>query len=340
MTAPTVLDELELLVVLDNQTDILSSVPAAVPRSSEVVHLLRDTPEEIAGGHVVFDKLCYACHGLSVLLTGRSGSRRHKVLFDTGPDGNLWLDNAAKLGVVLADIELVFLSHWHFDHSGGLPVVVGAIVEARAAAGRPAPILDLHPAWPRQRGITLSSGQTMLFAPEPTIDELGRSGADLRLHADAHALGDGMFYASGFIARVTSYETGLEGHVSIDATGVVLADPVIADERFLAAQVRGRGVSVLSACSHAGIVNACLGAMDAFPGMPVDLVLGGYHLAGAAMERRIKSTAEDLFRRVKPRILAPAHCTGWRAMAALAGARFAGYAPSSVGACYHLLEES
>ncbi len=83
MTAPTVLDELGLLVVLDNQTDILSSVPAAVPRSSEVVHLLRDTPEEIAGRHVVFDKLCYACHGLSVLLTGRSGSRRHKVLFDT-----------------------------------------------------------------------------------------------------------------------------------------------------------------------------------------------------------------------------------------------------------------
>lgn len=97
---------------------------------------------------------------------------------------------------------------------------------------------------------------------------------------------------------------------------------------------------MLSACSHAGIVNACLGAMDAFPGMPVDLVLGGYHLAGAAMERRIESTAEDLFRRVKPRILAPAHCTGWRAMAALAGAGFAGYAPSSVGACYHLLEES
>ena len=26
-----------------------------------------------------------------------------------------------------------------------------------------------------------------------------------------------MFCASGFIARATSYETGLEGHVSIDA---------------------------------------------------------------------------------------------------------------------------
>jgi 7,8-dihydropterin-6-yl-methyl-4-(beta-D-ribofuranosyl)aminobenzene 5'-phosphate synthase len=98
----------------------------------------------------------------------------------------------------------------------------------------------------------------MLFPPEPTLDELGQSGVDLRLHADAHAAGDGMFYASGFIARATSYETGLEGHVSIDATGAVLPDPLIADERFLAAHVQGRGVSVVSACSHAGIVNACL----------------------------------------------------------------------------------
>src|SRR5262245_27987471 len=340
MTTPAVLDELRLLVIIDNQSDILSSVPATIPRSSEVIHLLRHTPEEVAGGHVVFDKLCYACHGLSVLLTGRSGSCHHTVLFDTGPDGNLWLDNAAKLGVALADIELVFLSHWHFDHSGGLPAVVGAIVEARSAAGRPAPILDLHPAWPCQRGIRLSSGKTMLFPPEPTIDELGQSGADLRLHADVHTPGDGMFYASGLITHATTYETGLEGHVSIDATGTVLADPVIADERFLAAHVRGRGVSVLSACSHAGIVNTCLGAMDAFPGLPVDLVLGGYHLAGAAMERRIDNTADDLFRRVNPRIVAPGHCTGWRAMAKLAGAGFAGYAPSSVGARYRLQEES
>jgi 7,8-dihydropterin-6-yl-methyl-4-(beta-D-ribofuranosyl)aminobenzene 5'-phosphate synthase len=339
MTTPTLLDELGLLVVVDNETDILSSVPAAIPRSSEVVHLLEHTPQDTAGGHVVFDKLCYACHGLSVLLTGRSGSFRHTILFDVGPDGHLWLDNAAKLGVVLADIDVVFLSHWHFDHSGGLPVVLGALVEARSAAGRPPPILDLHPAWPCQRGIILSSGEMMLFPPEPTIDELGQSGVDLRLSADAHALGDGMFYASGFIARATSYETGLDGHVSIDATGAVRADPLIADERFLAAHVRGRGVSVVSACSHAGIVNTCLAARAALPGR-VDLVLGGYHLAGIAMERRIASTVDDLLRCLNPRIVAPGHCTGWRARAALAAVGFDGYAPSSVGAYYHLQQES
>jgi 7,8-dihydropterin-6-yl-methyl-4-(beta-D-ribofuranosyl)aminobenzene 5'-phosphate synthase len=114
-------------------------------------------------------------------------------------------------------------------------------------------------------------------------------------------------------------------------------DPLILDERFLAAHVRGRGVSVLSACSHAGIVNACLGAQALFPDEPIDTVLGGYHLAGGLMEPRIPETIRDLRERIAPRIVAPGHCTGWRAKAALADA-FAPrhYGPSVVGSRYHL----
>jgi 7,8-dihydropterin-6-yl-methyl-4-(beta-D-ribofuranosyl)aminobenzene 5'-phosphate synthase len=109
------------------------------------------------------------------------------------------------------------------------------------------------------------------------------------------------------------------------------------DERFVAAQVRGGGITVLSACSHAGVVNACLAARDHYPDTPVDLVLGGFHLAGAAMEQRIAATLNDLEKLVRPNIVAPGHCTGWRAKAALAD-RFAPgrYAPSVVGARYVL----
>ena len=112
------------------------------------------------------------------------------------------------------------------------------------------------------------------------------------------------------------------------------------DERFLAAEVRGRGVTVLSACSHAGIVNACLGVKDRFPGAPIDVVLGGYHLAGGAMEPRIGPTVDDLDSLIAPRVVAPGHCTGWRAKAALAN-RFAPgrYGPSVVGTTYALHAE-
>jgi 7,8-dihydropterin-6-yl-methyl-4-(beta-D-ribofuranosyl)aminobenzene 5'-phosphate synthase len=176
----------------------------------------------------------------------------------------------------------------------------------------------------------------VMLPAEPTLDALRQAGGAVELHDEPHLLADGCFLASGPISRRTSYEAGLDGHHTFRGADVV-ADPLIMDERFLAAEVRGRGVTVLSACSHAGIVNACLAARDHYPDAPVDLVLGGYHLAGASMEQRIAATVDDLAKRIEPRLVAPAHCTGWRAKAALA-TRFApgGYAPSAVGTRYVL----
>ncbi len=335
------LDELRLLVVVDNETDTLSSVADGVPQLPEAAHHLARLPvSRTHNGHpgkVVFDRLCCAGHGYSVLVTGRRAGEERTMLFDVGPYADLWLANAARLGLDLAAIEVVFLSHWHADHSGGLPEVVAAIAAARRTAGVRAPLLvDLHPDRPDQRGILLPSGTMILLQPEPTLAALEAAGGRVATHAEAHALCDGFFFGSGQIDRVTEYEKGLVGHHSFRGdTGV--EDPLILDERFVAACVRGRGVSVLSACSHAGVVNAAIGAQQQFPGVPIDVVLGGYHLSGKAMEERIEATVRDLRERVRPRVVAPGHCTGWRATAALAQA-FAPerYGPSVVGATYTL----
>jgi len=338
------LDELRLLVVVDNETDTLSSVADGIPQLPEAAHHLARLPvSRTHHGHpgkVVFDRLCCAGHGYSVLVTGRRASEEHTMLFDVGPYADLWLANAARLGLDLAAIELVFLSHWHADHSGALPEVVAAIAAARRTAGVRAPLLvDLHPDRPDQRGILLPSGTMILLQPEPTLAALEAAGGHLAMNAEAHALCDGFFFGSGQIDRVTEYEKGLVGHLSFRGdTGV--EDPLILDERFVAAAVRGRGVSVLSACSHAGVVNAALGAQRQFPGVPIDVVLGGFHLSGKAMEARIDATVRDLRERVRPRVVAPGHCTGWRAKAALAQA-FAPerYGPSVVGSTYTLRAE-
>ena len=133
------LDELTLTVVVDNETDTLSSVDVGVPQLPEVAsHLARRPPVRQHAGHdcvTVFDHLCVACHGLSVLVTGRIGDQRQTMLFDVGPYGDVWVDNADRLGVDLAAIDTIFLSHWHWDHSGGLPVAIEAIATARRGAG-------------------------------------------------------------------------------------------------------------------------------------------------------------------------------------------------------------
>src|SRR5262249_39601744 len=275
-------------------------------------HAARTPPSRTYHGHeckVVFDQMCCACHGFSLLVTGRRGEDRHSMLFDVGPYADIWLDNARRLGVDLSTIEHVFLSHWHFDHSGGFPQVVAAIARARTAAGLARPIVDLHPDRPDQRGILSPSGAMLLLPQEPTFDDIAQAGGEIVKRGDPHAICGGFFFGSGAIDRVTAYETGLAGHHSFRG-GDGEPDPLIMDERFVAACVPGRGVTVLSACSHAGIVNACLGAKKHFSHTPIDVVIGGYHLSCKAMETRIMPTGGDLQTRIHPPLAGPCHRTG------------------------------
>jgi 7,8-dihydropterin-6-yl-methyl-4-(beta-D-ribofuranosyl)aminobenzene 5'-phosphate synthase len=332
------LDDLTVQVVIDNTSDPLSSGPVGIPQQPELAALLAggSGAERLLGrdAMVVFDRFCIACHGFSALVTGRAGRRQSSVLFDVGPYGDIWLANAKRLSLDLADIEAVVLSHWHWDHSGAMIAVVGAIADARRKGGREPVVVDVHPDRPDQRGFLTPAGVFAMFPPEPLLDDVARVGAEVVSRADVHRVAD-LFLVSGDIPRTTGYETGFPGHHSW-RNGQATPDPECHDERFLAAHVRGRGVTVLSACSHAGVVNASLEARR-LVGQPVDLVLGGYHLAGAGVEPRIEPTVRELVQRVQPRIIAPAHCTGWRALSALAAAAgIAGYAPSAVGARYLL----
>ena len=43
-----------------------------------------------------------------------------KILFDTGANGSILIDNMKKLDIDPAKIEEVFISHTHWDHTGGL----------------------------------------------------------------------------------------------------------------------------------------------------------------------------------------------------------------------------
>lgn len=49
-----------------------------------------------------------------------------RILFDTGSDGTLLLENMAKLQIDPASIEVVILSHAHGDHAGGLVGLLSA----------------------------------------------------------------------------------------------------------------------------------------------------------------------------------------------------------------------
>ncbi len=58
--------------------------------------------------------------GFSCLVRGLEKS----ILFDTGGKGNILLGNMEKLKISPMDIDLVFLSHYHRDHTGGLSTLL------------------------------------------------------------------------------------------------------------------------------------------------------------------------------------------------------------------------
>jgi 7,8-dihydropterin-6-yl-methyl-4-(beta-D-ribofuranosyl)aminobenzene 5'-phosphate synthase len=109
-------------------------------------------------------------------------------------------------------------------------------------------------------------------------------------------------------------------------------DPLIMDERFVAVAVKGKGLLVFTACSHAGVINVLKQARSCFPALPLYGVLGGFHLSGTN-ERVIPDTVEAL-REFDLSVIAAAHCTGWRATGALANAFGDAVVPSAVGKLY------
>lgn len=54
-------------------------------------------------------------HGLSIYIE----TAEHRILFDTGA-GSAFQRNAEKLGIDLATVDLLVISHGHYDHGGGL----------------------------------------------------------------------------------------------------------------------------------------------------------------------------------------------------------------------------
>jgi len=317
-------DRLEILILVDNATDTLSSTPAFVETESARMNR--------RGLRTMASKcLCCAAHGLSCLVTAHRGGKSRTVLFDTGPEEYAFERNVTRLGADLGAVDGIVLSHGHWDHAGAMLLALGMI---RGRNGGKAVPFYGHPGMFRSRGVKLPNGTVRPMEDVPSVADLTTFGADVVLATQPQALLDGMFYVSGEIPRVTPYERGYPGQVRLADDGKTWEpDEMLVDERFLAVNVADKGLVVFSACSHAGIVNVLTHARDSFPAVPLHAAMGGLHLSGTN-EAIIPQTVEGL-RGFGLKTLAAGHCTGWRAMTALANA-FGDtvLAPTAVGKTY------
>ena len=280
-------DKLEVTELIDNYSDVL---------------LLQDT-DMVKRPRTLPPNAPLAEHGLSCLLKVHKGAEEHVVLMDAGVSSTCFFHNARVLDVDLSQVEAVVLSHGHFDH-------FGALVEFLNKATKGIPVV-LHPDAFLQRHLNIPiTGRRVDF---PRLDEVAlmKKGAVLNKVKEASTLASDLILISGEVRRVTDFEKGFPwAEAKINDTWVV--DP-FHDDQGVAVKVKGRGLVVISGCSHAGIINTVKHVQAVAQTSKVHAVLGGFHLTGQIFEPIIGPTIEGM-KKIGPDFVMPMHCTGWQAI--------------------------
>jgi 7,8-dihydropterin-6-yl-methyl-4-(beta-D-ribofuranosyl)aminobenzene 5'-phosphate synthase len=244
-------------------------------------------------------------HGFSALIRTTTGSSTRTMLFDFGfsPIGAAY--NAKTLGVPMEEVEVMALSHGHSDHTGG-------IAELTRMIGRPGIGLVLHPAaFIHPRYLKFSEDLKPRF-PKLTRESLEQEGITVIETTEPYPLLDGQVLFLGEIERTTDFEKGFPIAHRENQDGEEEWDP-IEDDTGIAMNMKGKGLIVLSGCSHSGIVNTVAHARKVTGIDKVHAVMGGFHLSGPLFEPIIEPTTEGL-KAFNPDYIIPCHCTGRKAI--------------------------
>lgn len=255
-------------------------------------------------------------NGFSALVEVGSGDTTRRVLYDASLTASTVLHNLDALGVDLEALDAIVVSHAHPDHVGG----IAGLLEARSA---PIPVAVNFAAF-LPKWLVDENGQRVLYVNEGfTRERLEALGAELIDTAAATEVVPGVM-ATGVIPSRTDFEPpvpprpGRDGIFVEHDDGELVNDDAALDEQGLAIPVGDRLV-VLSACGHSGMINTVHHAREIAGVQDVRALLGGFHFGFPGVpEANLPPTLDEL-EALQLDVLAPMHCTGLRAQAAMLG---------------------
>ena len=318
-------DSVHITTLVDNAGDMLlpDQGPAKRPGLGDTT-APRLPAAFLEGGETLDAPL--AEHGFSALITIRKNDSERRVLFDAGltPDG--LAENMRRLSVSPKGIEAIVLSHGHFDHTTGLDGLVRALGRANL------PVI-IHPEFWSRRRITIP-GREPFELPSTSRSALRGAGFEIIEERQPSFLLDGSLLVTGEVDRSTEFEKGFAVHQAF-RDQEWQPDPLILDDQAAVLNVRDKGLVVMTGCGHAGIVNIVRYARKLTGVEQVYAVIGGFHLNGPLFEPIIAATCKAL-EELAPQVIVPAHCTGWRAVHALAASFPEAFIQNSVGTRFEL----
>ncbi|SPD75155.1 Beta-lactamase domain protein [uncultured Desulfobacterium sp.] len=289
---PNEIEKIEILTLQDNYIDLV------MRDNSDIVERAMPVKE----GEIKNSLL--AEHGFSSLVTVSRGNQSRKILFDFGFSAMGAAFNADALGVDLSDVEVTALSHGHLDHVGGLSELI-------RRAGRKEIELIVHPdVFRGPRYSIVGEGRKVKF-PEFTRQKASEAGVSVIETQGPRPLLDGDIVFLGGIPRRTDFEKGAPNLIYMKDGKEIVDD--IPDDTSIVANVRGRGLVILSGCAHSGIINTVNYAREITGVTKVFVIMGGFHLTGPHMAPVIGPTVRCI-EEIQPTYVVPTHCTGRNAV--------------------------
>lgn len=223
----------------------------------------------------------------------------HRILFDTGGHPDLVLNNARVLGIDLATVPEVILSHNHHDHTGGFMTLRRSVL-ARAPAALSRTHVGQGIFYSRSSGVPGVEANTMIGV-KPDYEA---TGGVFIVHDRPEQLYPGVWLTGPVPRKYDERNWSETGKVKTPA-GVV--EDNLPEDMSLVLDT-DKGLVVLTGCGHAGIANIVDYARAIVRPARVHALIGGIHLFDASDET-LRWTAAKLAETGVDNLIG-AHCTG------------------------------
>jgi 7,8-dihydropterin-6-yl-methyl-4-(beta-D-ribofuranosyl)aminobenzene 5'-phosphate synthase len=307
---PAEVDRLAVRIVTDNQ--LIKFIPTEKRNGLTIErnpggNLSKDAPPsvELVGEW-----------GLSMHAESRRGSEVRNILIDFGYQTQTLLNNMSILKIDPASIDAMVLSHGHYDHFGGmvgflsanggklkkgLPFFVGGedcFCTRETAVGQYGS-LDRKAILDADLSLMIAEGPAVVADHAFTTGKIAQSGFERPLRSSSEKVG-----------IVNGFGCFPEKVSPTKNTGTFVLDDF---EHEIATNfvLKGKGLVILTSCSHRGVINTIRQAQAASGIQKVHALIGGFHIVPPLDDDYIRQIIAA-FKEISPDYLIPGHCAGER----------------------------